>query len=257
MTVLFDWPRATEFGHVIPKSRIFANARVSKSLRKRFAQEVNKIIWSHKLAPVTTNLATSRNAPEIQIIGITLRTGVLHQDILRAVDRAIPFPLIFELRRGDQIKVVAAHKRPSGKANAKWPISAYFESEWLDEHTERVPLPVALDMGGLYERLLTPLVDDQLASLTEAILPSLVQCARDTPQTVYTSARPANTSPLVDRIASAEAVRAKMRDINRTKARLKREKQFNKRVEINTTLRAALQELQQLTANSPDAAMMD
>lgn len=257
MNALFDWPSATEFGRVIPKSRIFANTRVSKSLRQRFAQEVDKIIWSHKLAPETTNLAKSRTAPEIQVIGITLRTEALHQDILRAVDRGIPFPLIFELSRGNQIKVVAAHKRPSGTVNAKWLISAYFESEWLDEHTERVPLPVALDMGVLYERLLTPLVDEQLASLMDATLPGLTHGVRDTPQPAYTSTGQTKTGPLVERIASAEAVRAKVRDINRTKARLRREKQFNRRVEINTTLRTALQELQQMTTNVSDTAMID
>ncbi len=257
MNALFDWPSATEFGRVIPKSKIFANSRVCKSLRQRFAQEVDKIIWSHKLAPETTNLAKSRGVPEIQVIGITLRTEALHLDIFRAVDRAIPFPLIFELSRGNQIKVVAAHKRPSGKVNAKWLVSAYFESKWLDEHTERVPLPVALDMGVLYERLLSPLVEDQLASLTEAVLPGLVHGVRDKPQTAYTSPRQVETGPLMDRIASAEAVRAKVRDINRTKARLRREKQFNRRVEINTTLRVALQDLQKMTTSSSNAAKID
>ena len=255
MKALFDWPSATEFGRAIPKSRIFENARVSRSLRKRFAQEVDKIVWSHKLAPETTNLATNRNAPEIQIIGITLRTEALHHDILRAVDRAIPFPLIFELSRRDKLKVVAAHKHPRDSVNTKWLISAYFESEWLDEHTERVPLPVALNMGALYERLITPLVEDQLACLTETAQSNLVHSVRDTPQETYSSSKQAKTTLLTDYISSAEAVRAKVRDINRTKARLRREKQFNKRVEINTTLRTALQELQQMTAKGSDAAI--
>ena len=254
MTALFDWPSATEFGRVIPKSRIFENARVSKSLRKRFAQEVDKIVWSHKLAPETTNLVTSRNAPEIQIINIKLRVEVLHHDVLRAVDRAVPFPLIFEMSRGDKLKVVAAHKRPSGTVNTKWLISTYFESEWLDKHTPRVPLPVALDMGALYERLITPLIEGQLANLMETILPDLPQSVRDTPQKPYTADKQVFATPLANRIASAEAIRAKVRDMHRTKARLGREKQFNRRVEINATLRSALQELQQMITSNPGTA---
>jgi hypothetical protein len=43
-----------------------------------------------------------------------------------------------------------------------------------------------------------------------------------------------------------EAIRAKTRDVERIKARLAREKQFNKRVAINAELRAAKLELERL-----------
>ena len=45
------------------------------------------------------------------------------------------------------------------------------------------------------------------------------------------------------RVARMEAIRAKTREVDRIKARLAREKQFNKRVAINAELRAARQEL--------------
>jgi uncharacterized small protein (DUF1192 family) len=52
---------------------------------------------------------------------------------------------------------------------------------------------------------------------------------------------------LEQRIEMAEAIAAQQKEIERIKARLGREKQFNKRVAINAELRDAKQELERLT----------
>ena len=52
---------------------------------------------------------------------------------------------------------------------------------------------------------------------------------------------------LEQRIELAEAITAQQKEIEQIKARLGRERQFNKRVAINTELRDAKQELQRLT----------
>ncbi len=56
------------------------------------------------------------------------------------------------------------------------------------------------------------------------------------------------------RVARVEAVRAKTREVDRIKARLGREKQFNKRVAINAELRVARQELERLATGEPISA---
>jgi hypothetical protein len=57
--------------------------------------------------------------------------------------------------------------------------------------------------------------------------------------------------PLEQRIAHAEAVKAQAREVERIKARLAREKQYNKRVAINAELRAAKQMLERLINAGP------
>ena len=52
------------------------------------------------------------------------------------------------------------------------------------------------------------------------------------------------------RVARVEAIRAKTREVERIKARLDREKQFNKRVGINAELRVAKQQLTGLQHNT-------
>jgi hypothetical protein len=219
----FDYPNAAAFGRVVPKSRIYEHAGVGTALKDLFVTQVDQIVWKYKLAPETMNLAATRSVSEIQVFGISLRTGKLDEEVLRAIDRAIPFPLIFELSWSGKRKGVAAFKRPSDADSTKWIVSTYFATDWAPDDAPRRPLPVALNLGGLYDALLT------------ALMPKAAGSDED----------------IQARVARMEAIRAKTREVDRIKARLVREKQFNKRVAINAELRAARQELERLSGGDP------
>lgn len=244
--ILYDWPRAAAFGRVIPKSKIYEHAGANTGLKDLFVREVDQIVWSHKLAPETVNLAATKQVAEIQVFRITARTATLDRDVLRAIDKAIPFPLIFEVAHGGRVRLAAAYKRPSEADSARWVVGDYFQGDWLPEGAARAPLPVALNMGALYERLLEPLVVSQTARL----VPGMGE-ASQTPFTPADAERPVS---LEERIAQAEAIERQVRAVERIKARLAREKQFNKRVAINAELRAAREELKRLTAEHCGAA---
>ena len=244
---LYDWPRAAAFGRVIPKTKIYEHAGATTGLKDLFVREVDQIVWSHKLAPETVNLAATKQVAEIQVFRITARTATLDAAVLRAIDKAIPFPLIFEVAHGGRVRLAAAYKRPSEADSARWVVGDYFQGDWLPEDAARAPLPVALNMGALYERLLEPLV----AALTAQLIPGMGEA----PQTPLSPAEAERPVSLEARIAQAEAIKVQAREVERIKVRLGREKQFNKRVTINAELRAAKQELERLTARNRSAAM--
>ena len=74
---------------------------------------LEQIVWQYKLAPETVNLKPSRAVPEIQVFRITLKTGELKHDVLYCIDRAIPFPILFEVRYEEKIKAIAAFNGPA------------------------------------------------------------------------------------------------------------------------------------------------
>lgn len=242
---LYAWPDAAAYGRVISKAKIYEQAGANRALKDGFVREVEQIIWSHKLAPETINLAATDAVAEIQIFRIAQKTAVLDRDLLRAIDKAIPFPLIFELAHGGRIKLVAAWKRRSQADRARLVVGDYFEADWLPEAAPRAPLPVAINLGTLYERLLSPLVECQTARL----LPCAASGVAEAPQAYVEPEAQAEPVPLEARLARAEAIKAKTREVERIKARLAREKQFNRRVEINADLRAAKQSLELLTTS--------
>ncbi|MBT9137141.1 MAG: hypothetical protein DDT34_02228 [Firmicutes bacterium] len=139
--------------------------------------------------------------------------------MLRCIDLAIPFPIIFELRFEGKVKPVAAFKRPNEVDASKWVISEYFDGDWAPADTPRKPLPMAFDIEALYGHLLLPLMPYP--------------------------ARP--SEGLQARAERMEIIRLKQRELERCEARLRKEKQFNRKVAINAELRDLKQELENMT----------
>lgn len=222
-SALFAYPKKAEFGRVLPKNKIYEHSGANTRLKDLFVEQVEQIVWRYKLAPETINLAAKPGVQEIQVFAIQLKTAELHCDVLQCIDSAVQFPIIFELTQGRKTEartqVVAAYKRPSEADAANWICSEYFESRWMPATSERATLPLALDLGGLYDQMLQQLVP--LAARTH--------------------------EPLRDLIVRAEAVMAKTREVAKTEGRLAKEKQFNRKVEINSTLRKLKTELEQLS----------
>lgn len=227
MTAFFDYPKSAAFGRIVPKTKIYEHAGANSALRDLFVRQVDQIVWRFKLAPETTNLSATKSVAEVQVFSLSLKSGKLDEAVLRAIDKAIQFPLIFELTWRGKRKVIAAFKRPSDVDAGKWVISEYFATDWAREDAPREPLPVALDLGSLYDRMLS------------AIVPAPVQTDED----------------IQTRVGRMEAISAKSREVERIKRRLNRERQFNKRVAINAELRAARRELERLTVGETVSAM--
>jgi hypothetical protein len=209
---LYQYPPQTALKRVIPKTRIYDGSGAGTALRDRFVREVDQITWAHKLAPETLNLPATPAVPEIQVFRVTLKGYALHDDILRAIDRAIPFPLLFEIVAGDRIQSAAAYKRPSEAERGKWVLSDPLRGEWTMHDVPRAPLPVAINMGALYERMLS------------ALMP----------------VAPVPGEDVETRLARLAAIRAKEREIAQLQSKLKRESQFN----IKVTLHGQLAEAQ-------------
>ncbi len=215
---LFAWPKQAEFNRVLPKSKIYEHTRPSRTIRERFIHEVDQIIWKYKLSPETVNLQSRPGVPEIQIFSVLLRTGQLSESILRTIDQAIPFPILFELSYQGRIKSTAAFKRPSDADSAKWVVDVYFQTPWLAADHPREPLPVVLDLFGLYEQILRRQI---------ALVP-----------------RPGESlKALVER---SNLIHSKQGECSRLELRIQQEKQFNRRVELNRDLRALRNELHSL-----------
>jgi hypothetical protein len=221
---LFEYPPQAAFGRVLPKSKVFAFGHVTRRVKDLFATEIERIVWRFKLAPETTNLPAGPGVAEIQVFGVDLKPGILDatEDILRCIDNAIGFPIIFELLapkpKGDPLRVTSAFKRPSDANSSKWVVGEYFSTTWLPVDTMRSPLPVALNLATLYEQMLRQL------------MPIV--------------GKPGET---LNALAERHHLMAvKQRELAKLESRLQREKQFNRKIEINAHIRGVKADLEAL-----------
>lgn len=215
--VLYRWPEAAKFGRRVPKEKFYEHGTVSTAVREKFINEVQRITWAYKLAETTINLPGTSAVPEIQVFTIDAKTDDVSEGVLGAIDKAIPFPIIFEIarhREQPEVRIAAAHKQ-LGAGTPK--LSAYYSTGWQPEDTTRQALPTAITLPALYAALLQPL----------------------TPIT----ARPGEEmSDVADRLAT---VRKLEREVASLERKLRTEPQLNRKVELRRALKTKQHELEQ------------
>lgn len=216
--LLYRWPVAAKFGSRVPKEKFYEHGIVTNAVREKFVTEVQRITWAYKLAEATINLPGSPSVPEVQVFQIDTKAGDVSEPVLTAIDKAIQFPIIFEITRGDgaqrSVRMVAAHKH-LGVGAPK--LSAYYSTGWQPADTERQPLPTAITLPALYTALLDPLTS--------------------------VSSRPGEEmSELAVRI---QAVHKLEREIAALERKLRTEPQLNRKIELRRTLKTKLSELAQ------------
>ena len=104
MSLLFEYPAKAAFGRTVPKNKIYEHGSPTTALKEYFVRQVEQIVWQYKLAPETINMKATIAVPEIQVFTIVLKDGELKPEVLRCIDQAIPFPILFELHFEDRIK---------------------------------------------------------------------------------------------------------------------------------------------------------
>jgi hypothetical protein len=220
MKGLFRYPEKAKFGQIIPKAKIYEHAKLKPAQKAQFVDLIQQIRWAHKLAPETTNLLATDDVREIQILRIRITQRNLPDDILRIIDSAIPSTVIFELIYEGQIQIKAAHKQRKTENSTRSSLSSYFASGWTDEDANRSDLPHALNLGILYDKILSELINPDASNHGEII------------------------TSLADKVAHQEEIKAKEAEIAKIEQKLRRTKQFNKKQEINSALKKAKSDLE-------------
>ena len=224
---LFAWLAQAAVGRPVAKSKIYAHAKPTAALRALFVEQVESITWAYKLAPETINLPAKPAVPEIEVFEVALKLPDVSHSVLRCIDQAMPRPILFNLRFEGRTQAVAAYKRPSDAAHhqrgqpvSQWVVGDYHAAPWQKDSDARPALPVALDLPGLYEQLLR--------------------------QHLAVPARPGET--LRDQLDRLSALSAKQAAAAKLELRLRQEKQFNRKVELNAQLRNIRSELHALAS---------
>jgi hypothetical protein len=217
---LYLWPAAARFGRSVPKAKFYEHATIRPAVREKFVSEVQRVNWAYKLADETIHLRGDAAVPEIQVFAIDAKDENVSDDVLAAIDKAVQFPVIFEINCTTsghaRTRMTASHKQLVG---ATLQLSAYFTTDWQPFDTPRVPLPPALDLPSLYAALLTP------------ILPIATRPGED-------------VSEATGRMGQ---VRKLEREIANLQKRLRSEPQLNRKVELRRQIRDQTAALTALT----------
>ncbi|MDY6529635.1 DUF4391 domain-containing protein [Acinetobacter faecalis] len=208
---LYKFPQQAKVDRLIPKNKFYEQGKANSKIEQLFVNQVENIRWAYKLASSTIHLQDQEDLKEIQIFRVKSRVEDLDVSILSFIDKLILTPIIFEVVYQDKVKVIATYKRLNQADKTKAVIGQYYASGWLED-VDRVELPLYLKLADLYEHFIAQ------------ILP------------IASSKNQENDNESVSielQLQKAQQLESLQKQLDRLKSKLRTEKQFNRKVELN------------------------
>lgn len=211
-------PKTTEFNKRIPKQKFYENMDISPALKKIFVEQVRIIYWKNKIAASTTNLAAGTDVTELEVFEVRLNSPVLDDSLLRQIDKEIPYHILFLLEYQGKYQAWIGYKEAAASGNKAFKVNGYYHTEWLVE--DELPLKLeGLNVDAVYENFVRQIAGDKLK--TEAAGESLKES-----------------------VARDEQKQALQKQIANLQAKIRKEKQLNKQMQMNTELKKLKKELE-------------
>lgn len=204
-------PKTTEFNKRIPKQKFYENLDVSPALKKVFVDQVKTIYWRNKIATTTVNLAPGTDVTEIEVFEVKLNNQTLDEGMLRQMDKEIPYHILFVLEYQGKYQAWIGYKEASMSGTVAFKVNKYYHTDWMDEAELPVKLE-GLDIDTVYENFVRQIAGDRL----------LVVEARES---------------LKDTVARADEIEMLKKQIANLRAKIKKEKQLNKQMQLNGDLK--------------------
>ena len=216
---MFGFPASTEFGKRIPKQKFYENIDITPALKRVFVEQIRLIYWRNKLAATTLNLAAGETVTEIEVFEIRLNTPQLEEAVLRQVDKEIPYHILFVLTCEGKAQAWIGYKEATASGNNALKVSRYYHTDWIPEDELQFRVD-GLNMDAVYENLVRQIAGDELqADAGESLQASV--------------ARDERRRQLEKQIAALEN-------------KMRKEKQLNRRMEINAELKKMKLAIRQL-----------
>ena len=211
-------PKTTEFNKRIPKQKFYDNMDISPALKKVFVEQVRIIYWKNKIAASTTNLAAGNNVTDLEVFEVRLNSPVLDDSLLRQIDKEIPYHILFLLEYQGKYQAWIGYKETAASGNKTFKVNGYYQTEWLDE--DELPLKiVGLNVDAVYENFVRQIAGDKLKTKTVG-------------------------ESLKDSVKRDEQKQSLQKQIATLEAKIRKEKQLNKQMQMNNELKKLKKELE-------------
>lgn len=214
---MLNLPQTTEVNKNIPKNKFYEKADISASLKESFVNELEKITWANKLSPKTLNIAAGSSVKEIEVFLLKLKTPKFNPKILEAVDRAIPYYILYVLEYQGKYQLWLGYKEKSGNPEKKATVARYFNSDWTPEPV------ISLNgnkLDSVYQGFLEQLSDNRISA----------DSARD----------------IKEQVGIATKIDGLQKQINRLTSRMNAEKQFNRQLELKRQIKQLQHQIEDL-----------
>ena len=226
-------PDSCFIGNTIYKKLFHENADLSGGDKSLFTGVINKITWIYCLKPETINIASYkdqiRNYPEIEVIEIDVNKDYKLKRIAEIIMRTIPYPMLLIFKWEDKKQLYVAHQRVSQSDSSKNTIEEFISTDWLDSNSD---LFAKLDIKQMRFTNFFVLYSDIVDVISIYKVSDII-----TDNISITGAEARLLSAQIEEIEG---------QITSLRAKLKKESQFNRKMELNIEIKRLEQDKNKL-----------
>jgi len=218
---MFALPPNTVVGKKIPKTKFYQHLSISSKEKQVFIDEIEAIIWHHKLSPDTIAICAGDLVQEIQIFEIQLRQKQFNPIILRLIDQAVPYHILYLLVWKNDGCLAIGYKERKGQTEEYGRVVQYYYSEWMPRDSIK-PEFTGLSLDTMYDNLVRQILPEEQPQLKN----------------------------LKDTILLQKEIERQRRVCEILEKKVKNERQFNIQIRLNRELRREWKKLESLLASS-------
>lgn len=226
-------PPAARIDRVVAKKQFYDNGDLSSADKKLF-DHVEKIYWRYALKTENTFIQPfndeERDYPEIEVMEVVLRDEKQLSRLAEVIMRSIPYPMLIFFQSGEKIQLWLGKLRQNQADSNRMTLTTTEQTDWLtadDTFWEKLSLkgmPTA-NFCALYEAWFDTVSRSHLADMGITAPDISGEAARET----------------VERLKNIEQEMASLR------SQMKKESQFNRKMELNTKLQRLKREKAKIT----------
>lgn len=218
--MMLGLPKATEFNRRIPKAKFYENINITSSLKRLFVDHVKTIYWRNKIASTTTNLSAGKYVTEIEVFEVNLNSSQVDINLLKSIDSVIPYHILYILEYNEKYQAWIGYKETTGIEKKISKVDRYYHTDWLEE-TELIVKLEGLNLDDVYENLVRQIAGDKLQSDN-------------------------STKTLKQSVERDKEIETLQKQISTLQNKIRKEKQLNKQIEMNTELKKLKSVLEKL-----------
>jgi hypothetical protein len=217
-------PFSCKIGNTVFKKLFYESTDLSIADKELFTDTINKVTWFYCLKPDTINIQAYkdevRDYQEIEVIEVAIKEDKKVKRIAEIIMHTIPYPMLLIFKLEEKTQLYVAHQRINQNDSNKNTLEELVFTEWLDDEC---PLFQKFDIKQMRFTNYYTLYCDIVDTISIYNASNLIKAG-----TQITGEQARKLTDMVEQLEQ---------QIESLRAKLKKETQFNRRVEMNIEIK--------------------
>ena len=233
-------PESCYLGKRVFKKLFFENIKLAGTDKKAFKEDIDTIIWQYTLKPLTIQIQSyeddEREYLEVAVLQINFKNSKRYKRVAKVIHRAIPYPLVLIFSSEKNCALGLATKRFSQAEKGAIVVEEFFTTGWIS-----LISPTEIQEHFLESLAISGLPHTHFFAFYSALIERFValDCAKFSGKFILNSE--ADQQQFRKNILT-ECHGLELQ-ISEIRLKIKKETQFNRKVELNSKIKKLEQKL--------------